>query len=478
MKRITMKVAFGALLFTLGAGAAGLEPETPPAKIFAETAEQKAERLKWWTDGRFGMFIHFGLYAMPARHEWVRSIERIPNETYDAKYLPRFDPDLFDARDWARRAKAASMKYMVLTTKHHEGFCMWDTKTTDYKITRTPFGRDLVKEFADACRAEGLHVGFYFSIIDWHHPDFTIDPVHPLRPRETYDADGKAKPGFTPESYAKLNEGRDMARYREYMYAQVRELLTEYGKIDIMWFDYTSKGEYGKSWRDWDSVRLLKMARGLQPQIIVDNRLDLLDTEDGFDFVTPEQFKVSEWPKWKGKKTYWETCQTFSGSWGYHRDESTWKSPHQLIELLVHTVSFGGNLIMNVGPTARGEFDERAQDRLAAFGRWMHWNSRSIYGCTQAPEEFTRPEGTLMTYNPERKRLYVHLVDYPMGALAFEFYDRVAYAQFLHDGSEVNIVAPGGARHGQMGEMRIPGKIVLPVVKPNVEVPVIEFFLK
>ena len=132
-----------------------------------------------------------------------------------------------------------------------------------------------------------------------------------------------------------------------------------------------------------------------------------------------------------------------------------------MIELLVHTVSFGGNLIMNVGPTARGEFDERAQDRLAAFGRWMHWNSRSIYGCTQAPEEFVRPEGTLMTYNPERKRLYVHLVDYPMGALAFEFYDRVAYAQFLHDGSEVNIVAPGGARHGQMGEMRIPGKIVL-----------------
>lgn len=270
-------------------------------------------------------------------------------------------------------------------------------------------------------------------------------------------------------------EGRTDDLAERYGFAYLPKLVRN---CDIMWFDYTSKGEYGKSWRDWDSVRLLKMARGLQPQIIVDNRLDLLDTEDGFDFVTPEQFKVSEWPKWKGKKTYWETCQTFSGSWGYHRDESTWKSPHQLIELLVHTVSFGGNLIMNVGPTARGEFDERAQDRLAAIGRWMHWNSRSIYGCTQAPEEFARPEGTLMTYNPERKRLYVHLVDYPMGALAFEFHDRVAYAQFLHDGSEVKLVAPEGARHGQMGEMRIPGKVVLPVVKPNVEVPVIEFFLK
>ena len=148
-----LTVAVGSVLLALGVEAAALEPETPPAKIFAETAEQKAERLKWWTDGRFGMFIHFGLYAMPARHEWVRSNERIPNEVYDAKYLPRFDPDLFDARAWAKAAKAAGMKYMVLTTKHHEGFCMWDTKTTDYKITKTPFGRDLVREFADACRA-------------------------------------------------------------------------------------------------------------------------------------------------------------------------------------------------------------------------------------------------------------------------------------------------------------------------------------
>jgi alpha-L-fucosidase len=166
-----------------------------PKSIFNETPERRAQRQAWWRHDRFGMFIHFGLYSMPARHEWVRSREQIPAEVYDSKYPSRFNPDLFDAREWARSAKAAGMKYIVLTTKHHEGFCMWDTKTTDYKITKSPFGRDLVKEYVAACREEGLKVGFYYSIIDWHHPDFTIDVTHPLRPRG----------GFTDESYARLN---------------------------------------------------------------------------------------------------------------------------------------------------------------------------------------------------------------------------------------------------------------------------------
>ena len=213
------------------AAASGNSSGELPKSIFNETAERRAERLSWWRHDRFGMFIHFGLYAMPARHEWVRCYEYIPNETYDKKYFPRFNPDLFDAREWAQAAKKAGMKYIVLTTKHHEGFCMWDSKVTDYKITNTPFGRDLVKEYVEACRAEGLKVGFYYSIIDWHHPHFTIDVNHPLRPRG----------GFTDESYARLNKGRDMAKYREYMFAQVRELLTWYGKIDIIWFDYTVK---------------------------------------------------------------------------------------------------------------------------------------------------------------------------------------------------------------------------------------------
>jgi alpha-L-fucosidase len=406
---------------------------------------------------------------MPARHEWVRSKEFIPNETYDKKYFPRFNPDLFDAREWARAAKKAGMKYMVLTTKHHEGFCMWDSKVTDYKITNTPFKRDLVKEYVEACRAEGLKVGFYYSIIDWHHPDFTIDVTHPLRPEE----------GFTDESYAKLNEGRDMAKYREYMFAQVRELLTWYGKIDIIWFDYTSKEpKYGKSWKDWNAVELVKMARSINPDIMIDNRLDLMDTDDGWDFVTPEQFKVQTWPTIRGKRVPWETCQTFSGSWGYYRDETTWKSIPQLVELLSHTVSFGGNLILNVGPTARGEFDNRAMERLEGLGKWMRYNSRSIYGCTEPPAGFTAPNGTALTYNPRTNALYIHLYDYPMGFLPIEFFDKVEYAQFLHDGSEIFLRAPL-KRHSQSGDQtKFFGGLVLPVLKPDVSVPVIELFLK
>ena len=462
------KSVLAAVGLCVAAGSAAGESQLPKS-IFNETPERRAQRQAWWRHDRFGMFIHFGLYSMPARHEWVRSREQIPDEVYDSKYPSRFNPDLFDAREWARSAKAAGMKYIVLTTKHHEGFCMWDTKTTDYKITKSPFGRDLVKEYVAACREEGLKVGFYYSIIDWHHPDFTIDVTHPLRPRQ----------GFTDESYAKLNEGRDMDKYRKYMFEQVRELLTWYGKIDIIWFDYTSKHpKYGKSWRDWNAVELVKMARSINPDILLDNRLDLLDTDDGWDFVTPEQFKVQTWPTIRGKRVPWETCQTFSGSWGYYRDETTWKSVPQLIELLSETVSFGGNLILNVGPTARGEFDDRAKERLAAMAKWMRRNSRSIYGCTEPPEGFKAPNGTALTYNPESNRLYIHLYDYPMGYLPVEFFDKIAYAQFLHDGSEIILKTPP-KYHNQSGEQtKFLGGLSLPVLKPNEVVPVVEVFLK
>ena len=463
---MTAAVAIAALAPEV-ARAAG-EDAAPPLRIFSETAEQKAQRLSWWTHDRFGMFIHFGLYAVPGRHEWVKSREGIKDADYD-RYLPRFNPDLYDAKEWARTAKAAGMKYAVLTTKHHEGFCMWDTATTDYKITNTEFGRDVVREFVDAFRAEGLRVGFYYSIIDWRHPDFTIDQTHPLFKH--------LPPGATKaESLAKANAGRDMARYRKYMFSQVEEILTRFGKIDVLWFDYVAKGEHGKTWRDYDSVELIKFARRLQPDCIVDSRLDLMDTDDGWDFVTPEQFKVAAWPTVRGREVPWETCQTFSGSWGYYRDETSWKSVPQLIELLSETVSKGGNLIMNVGPTARGAFDERAMDRLAGFAKWMRYNSRSIYGCTVAPEGFTAPNGTALTYNPERKTLYVHLYDYPMGFLPLDFYEKVKYAQFLHDGSELFVKKPS-AHHGQSGETKPVGGITLPVLKPDVVVPVVEIFL-
>lgn len=411
-----------------------------------ETDEQKAERMRWWSDARFGMFIHWGLYAMPARHEWVKFRERIPDEQYN-KYFEHFDPDLFNPKEWARQAKEAGMKYVVITSKHHEGFCLWDTEYTDYKAPNTPAGRDLLREFVDAFRAEGIRIGFYYSLLDWHHPDFTYDGHHP-RPVK----------GISDEE---MNKGRDMSRYRQYMKDQVTELLTNYGKIDIIWFDFSYEGRGRES---WDSEGLLKLAKTLQPGIIVDDRLDLNDIWGGWDIKTPEQFKVDKCVEWNGKKVHWETCQTFSGSWGYYRDETSWKSPAQLIELLIETVSKSGNLLLNVGPTARGEFDYRAKDRLNAMGEWMHYNSRAIYGCTEAPEEFKAPANTLLTYNPTTNRLYISLLSYPLDCLKADFLDKVEYAQFLHDASEIQFNSNDG--------------FCLPVLKPNVEIPVIEVFLK
>src|SRR5690349_12321026 len=216
-------------------------------KIFSETPKQKAERLKWWTDDRFGMFIHWGTYSLAARHEWVKNIERIPDSVYH-KYFDNFNPDEFDPKKWAKEAKAAGMKYAVLTTKHHEGFCLFDSKYTDYKATNTKAKRDLVREYVDAFRAEGIKVGFYYSLIDWHHPDFTLDGVHPLQPKSEADSD-----------YAKINKGRDWNKYKTYLHNQIRELLTNYGKIDILWLDfsYPNPNGHGKGKNDWGSVELL-----------------------------------------------------------------------------------------------------------------------------------------------------------------------------------------------------------------------------
>ena len=426
----------------------------------------------WFRAARFGMFIHWGLYALPARHEWVKCYEKTPEAEYD-RYLKYFDPDLYDAREWARTAKAAGMKYAVFTTKHHEGFCMFDSQFTDYKCTNTPAGRDLVKEYVEAFRAEGLRVGFYYSLIDWHHPHFPIDIYHPRRD--------------DPDAF-QLNQGRDMKIYAQYMRDQVRELLTNYGKIDILWFDWSypdRPGEGDKAWmrgkgrNEWESDKLIALARELQPGIIIDNRADIEQ-----DLWTPEQYQVSTWVRHKetGELVTWEACQTFSGSWGYHRDESTWKSPEMLIRMLVNTVSCGGNLLMNVGPTARGAFDSRAKNALSVFERWMHFNSRSIYNCTMAEPDIlpALPPDCRFTQSVDGKRLYLHLFAYPFAHVSLRgLAGKVAYAQFLHDGSEIRMTE-GEDDHYSDGAAR--GKdllaLHLPIVKPDMEVPVIEMFLK
>jgi len=425
----------------------------------------------WFTHDRFGMFIHWGLYSMPARHEWIKNYECIPEEKYD-KYFKYFDPDLYDPREWARMAKAAGMKYAVFTSKHHEGFCMWDSRFTDYKCTNTPAGRDLLREFVDAFRAEGLRVGFYYSLIDWHHPQFPIDKNHPRR--------------NDPDAYEQSKD-RDMKIYAEYMRNQVTELLTNYGKIDILWFDFSypqNNGTGDRAWMrgkgkdDWESEKLIALARSLQPGIMIDNRADIEQ-----DLWTPEQYQPQEWVRHAktGELVTWEACQTFSGSWGYHRDEQTWKSPEMLIRMLVGTVSLGGNLLMNVGPTSRGYLDRRAQDALGVYADWMRVNSRSIYGCTMAEPEFTAPSDCRLTQSEDGKRLYVHLFAYPFAHLHMKgLAGKVDYAQFLHDGSEL-LFTEGSAE--TYGDSPIPGRddlliLHLPPVKPDCLVPVIELFLK
>lgn len=432
-------------------------------KIWDETEDQKEERLSWWTEARFGMFIHWGLYAQAARHEWVKKRERITSKDYE-KYFEIFNPDLFDPSEWAKKAKAAGMKYAVITTKHHEGFTMFDSDFTDYKITNTPYGKDIIKEWVEAFRNEGLGIGFYYSMIDWHHPEYTIDRVHP-------------QSASSQQEYDEMNKSRDMSVYRTYLKNQVREILTNYGKVDILWLDYSFPGQFGKGRDDWGSVELMKMVRTLQPGIIVNDRADLKDFAGGWDFTTPEQFKVEKWPEIDGKRIPWETCQTFSGSWGYYRDEHTWKDKKQLLVLLIESVSKGGNLLLNVGPTARGTFDYRADNALAEMGEWMKVNSRAIYGCTQAPDYFKVPKNTLLTYNPKTNRLYIHLLDYPLqNFLLSDYKDKVKYAQFLHDASEIKISKPYGHWIKQeVGENDI--NLSLPVNKPNIEIPVIEVFL-
>ncbi len=420
---------------------------------------------EWFVHDRFGMFIHFGLYAAPARHEWLQCRETIQPEDYQ-KYFDHFNPDLFDAKEWAHKAKAAGMKYAVLTTKHHEGFCLFDSKFTDYKITNTAFGRDLVKEYVEAFRAEGLKVGFYYSLLDWHHPQFTIDRYHPLRIRPDAEA---------------ISAERDMTIYAEYMRDQVEELLTNYGKIDILWFDFSYKHDEsypgsqpwmkGKGKEDWESEKLIALARRLQPEIIIDNRADMEQ-----DLWTPEQFQMEEWVKHHetGELVTWEACQTFSGSWGYYRDEYTWKSPEQLVAMLIKTVSLGGNLLMNVGPTARGCFDYRADAALEAYGEWMKYNGRSIYGCTMAQPEFETPNGCRLTQSEDGKRLYIHLLEYPYQTLQMPcLAGKIEYAQFLHDASEVVFKETAKLVGDSMANT-----FLLPTVKPHTLVPVIEVFLK
>lgn len=428
------------------------------ASAFDEAETARAD-TGWFVNGRFGMFIHYGAYSVAGRHEWVQMREFIPVEEY-GRYAENFTPDLFDAGALMALAVRAGCTYVVFTTKHHEGFCLWDTAQTDYS-SQAVCGRDLVREYVDAARSAGLRVGLYHSVIDWHHPDFLVDCYHPDR-RDDLDL---------------LNAGRDMSRYRAYLHAQAEELLTRYGKIDLMFYDFTYPDGFGglpgKEPADWDAQRLLEYTRRVQPGIVVNNRLGIPG-----DYETPEQFQPTAPVVRDGHPVLWEACHTINGSWGYDRDNLEFKDPAQLVTMLVQTVSLGGNLILNVGPTARGEVDQRDFETFCAVGEWMRLHSASVRGCGPA----TVPAAPNCCYTQNGDRLYVHVLSWPLRHLHLPgLRDRIKFARMLNDGSEVIVqhIGDQDVHDNTAPTAQDPDNatLLLSIVRPNVLIPVIEITL-
>lgn len=393
-------------------------------KDYLDSYEKIMQRTEWWREARFGMFIHFGAYSVPARGEWVKSNERLTTEQYQ-KYIDEFNPYDFDAREWAKTARAAGMKYAVLTAKHHDGYCMFDSKLTDYKLSTRFDGRDLVREFLDAFRAEGLKVGLYYSIIDWHHPDYPNVGNHPQRDDKEY-----AQREFNWDNYL------------EYMHGQVKELTTNYGKIDIMWFDYSFDEYSGEKWK---ARELVEMVRKNQPGIILDNRLEINQGASSTgrvisflgDFETPEQ-GIPDQPlidKY-GNPLPWETCLTLNGNWGYHEFDPNWKSPELIIHCLVNCVSKNGNLLLNVGPDARGNIPEESIHILADIGKWMEKNGESIYGCSSC--NHMKPDWG--RYTQKGNTIYAHWLYPNLGQLNARGVDaaRVKNVYVLYSGAELS----------------------------------------
>ena len=375
---------------------ASVQPTEPDR---AATSPAADTRMDWWRKARFGMFIHWGLYAVPAGEwkgrtdygEWIRNNARIPIDEYD-RFRSRFSPSRFDAAAWVRLARQAGMKYIVITTKHHDGFCLFDSKETDFDVMSTSFGRDIMRALALACAKEGITICWYYSIMDWHHPDYL--------PRRDWEN--------------RPTDGADFERYVRYMKGQLRELLGNYGRIGVLWFD----GQWERTWDNERGRDLYAYVRSLQPAIIVNNRVGRGSGDVGpgqardsvGDFGTPEQ----EIPATGVGGLDWETCMTMNDNWGYNRADKNFKTAEDLIRKLADIASKGGNFLLNVGPTAEGEFPPESVERLRAIGRWMTINAESIHPTEASP--FPALAWGRATQKPMASgltRLYLHVFDWP-----------------------------------------------------------------
>ncbi len=366
-------LATGATMASLGAApfvsaqTAVAAPGIPhPAEPVAPTPDQ-VRRMKWWHEAKFGMFIHFGLYSQHARHEWAMEDEAIPIGEYMA-LDKQFIPAPGSARAWAKLARAAGMKYMVMTTKHHEGFCNFDTKLTDYCAPKQAPGRDLVREYVEAARAEGMRVGFYYSLMDWHHPD--------------------GARCATDEAARQ--------RFVAYTHGLICELMTNYGKVDILWYDVA----WPLDAQGWESERMNKMVFDLQPDIIVNNRNHLTG-----DFSTPEQKIVAET---NGRA--WESCMTLNDSWGFQRADDNWKSSKTIVRNLISCARDGGNYLLNIGPQPDGAVPAESIRVLSQVGQWMATNGETIY----AAEVCQPRRSTYASFTRTGNTLFMHVHFWPV----------------------------------------------------------------
>ncbi len=351
----------------------------------------------WFNFARYGMFIHWGAYSVAARGEWVLNRERIPFDEYTNLYVRNFKAEHFDPAQWVALAKDAGMKYLILTTRHHDGFCLWDSQTTDFNAAKIGPQRDLVREFADAVRAGDLKVGFYYSVADWSHPDYP----------GAYERDW---PNEWPDEAARK-------RFVAFYYAQLEELLTQYGKVDILWYD-------GCIPQPTDGAEINRRAKEWQPGILINER-----NGEPCDVHISEQ-TIRAAPAGQS----WEACLTLNENWGFHAGDHNWKSAKQVVRMLCETASKDGNLLLNVGPRSDGTIPEPSARILREAGDWLRRNGEGIYGTSRSPFSWTN-WGRITTRG---NTVYLHIFDGTGPELCVaEIKNRVLSARLLDGGAPV-----------------------------------------